>query len=209
MKQDLPEKGRCRRSWNASPMRGPRPTAPPDPGPSGPARRPRRPAEPPEPAGATGPTGPVRPTAHRTQCPPPTNAYVRPAQGAAFTVCMSEPRALPNAQTLSPRKNTPPRGFKRGTNDTFTVAEARTGIGFPYNIKLVTPLTLGRPADVRRTEIEASNVMPQTAPLSRLSNDFLVDLPAGAKVSLQVRLRGPGDPAAQLLIGALPCPWSA
>ena len=55
-----------------------------------------------------------------------------------------------------------------------------------YNINSVTPLTLGARLMVDGAEIEASNVMPQTSPLSRLANDFLVDLPAGAKVSLQV-----------------------
>ena len=99
--------------------------------------------------------------------------------GAAFTVLMSGTNvALPDAQTLSPDITV------NGANDTFTVAEAGR-YRVSYNINSVTPLTLGARLMVGGTEIEASNVMPQT-PLSRLSNDFLVDLAAGAKVSLQV-----------------------
>ena len=98
--------------------------------------------------------------------------------------------ALPDAQTLSPDITV------NGANDTFTVAEAGR-YRVSYNINSVTPLTLGARLMVDGTEIEASNVMPQTAPLSRLSNDFLVDLAAGAKVSLQVTQCGLGDSAAQ------------
>ena len=109
-----------------------------------------------------------------------TNAYAASTKGAAFTVLMSGTNvALPDAQTLSPDITV------NGANDTFTVAEAGR-YRVSYNINSVTPLTLGARLMVDGTEIEASNVMPQTAPLSRLSNDFLVDLPAGAKVSLQV-----------------------
>ena len=119
----------------------------------------------------TGPTGP-NVTA--------TNAYAASTKGAAFTVLMSGTNvALPDAQTLSPDITV------NGANDTFTVAEAGR-YRVSYNINSVTPLTLGARLMVDGTEIEASNVMPQTAPLSRLSNDFLVDLAAGAKVSLQV-----------------------
>lgn len=124
--------------------------------------------------GPTGPTGPTGPNVTAT------NAYAASTKGAAFTVLMSGTNvALPDAQTLSPDITV------NGANDTFTVAESGR-YRVSYNINSVTPLTLGARLMVDGTEIEASNVMPQTAPLSRLSNDFLMDLPAGAKVSLQV-----------------------
>lgn len=127
--------------------------------------------------GATGPVGPTGPTGPNVTA---TNAYAASTKGAAFTVLMSGTNvALPDAQTLSPDITV------NGANDTFTVAEAGR-YRVSYNINSVTPLTLGARLMVDGTEIEASNVMPQTAPLSRLSNDFLVDLAAGAKVSLQV-----------------------
>ena len=132
------------------------------------------------PAGPTGPTGPAGPTGPTGPNVTATNAYAASAKGAAFPVLMSGTNvALPDAQTLSPDITV------NGANDTFTVAEAGR-YRVSYNINSVTPLTLGARLMVDGTEIEASNVMPQTAPLSRLSNDFLVDLAAGAKVSLQV-----------------------
>ena len=131
----------------------------------------------PGPTGPTGPAGPTGPTGPNVTA---TNAYAASTKGAAFTVLMSGTNvALPDAQTLSPDITV------NGANDTFTVAEAGR-YRVSYNINSVTPLTLGARLMVDGTEIEASNVMPQTAPLSRLSNDFLVDLAAGAKVSLQV-----------------------
>lgn len=132
------------------------------------------------PTGPTGPTGPAGPTGPTGPNVTATNAYAASTKGAAFTVLMSGTNvALPDAQTLSPDITV------NGANDTFTVAESGR-YRVSYNINSVTPLTLGARLMVDGTEIEASNVMPQTAPLSRLSNDFLVDLPAGAKVSLQV-----------------------
>jgi len=131
-------------------------------------------------AGATGATGPAGPTGPTGPNVTATNAYAASTKGAAFTVLMSGTNvALPDAQTLSPDITV------NEANDTFTVAEAGR-YRVSYNINSVTPLTLGARLMVDCTEIEASNVMPQTAPLSRLSNDFLVDLAAGAKVSLQV-----------------------
>lgn len=132
------------------------------------------------PTGPTGPTGPAGPTGPTGPNVTATNAYAASTKGAAFTVLMSGTNvALPDAQTLSPDITV------NGANDTFTVAESGR-YRVSYNINSVTPLTLGARLMVDGTEIEASNVMPQTAPLSRLSNDFLMDLPAGAKVSLQV-----------------------
>ena len=132
------------------------------------------------PTGPTGPTGPAGPTGPTGPNVTATNAYAASTKGAAFTVLMSGTNvALPDAQTLSPDITV------NGANDTFTVAESGR-YRVSYNINSVTPLTLGARLMVDGTEIEASNVMPQTAPLSRLSNDFLVDLAAGAKVSLQV-----------------------
>ena len=87
--------------------------------------------------------------------------------------------ALPDAQTLSPDITV------NGANDTFTVAEAGR-YRVSYNINSVTPLILGTRLMVDGAEIAGSNVMPQKTSLSRLANDILVDLPAGAKVSLQV-----------------------
>ena len=150
-------KGKMQGALNASPMQGPT-------GPTGPTG-------PQGPAGPTGPTGP-NVTA--------TNAYAASTKGAAFTVLMSGTNvALPDAQTLSPDITV------NGANDTFTVAEAGR-YRVSYNINSVTPLTLGARLMVDGAEIAGSNVMPQKTALSRLANDILVDLPAGAKVSLQV-----------------------
>lgn len=127
--------------------------------------------------GSTGPAGPTGPTGPNVTA---TNAYAASNRGAAFTVLRSGTNvALPDAQMLSPDITV------NGANDTFTVAEAGR-YRVSYNINSVTPLTLGARLMVDGAEIEASNVMPQTSPLSRLANDFLVDLPAGANVSLQV-----------------------
>ena len=127
--------------------------------------------------GATGPAGPTGPTGPNVTA---TNAYAASTKGAAFTVLMSGTNvALPDAQTLSPDITV------NGANDTFTVAESGR-YRVSYNINSVTPLTLGARLMVDGAEIAGSNVMPQTTPLSRLANDILVDLPAGAKVSLQV-----------------------
>lgn len=175
-------KGKMQGALDASPMRGPTgPTGPTGPqGPAGPAGGPAGPAGAPGAAGATGPTGPAGPTGPTGPNVTATNAYAASTKGAAFTVLLSGTNvALPDAQTLSPDITV------NGANDTFTVAEAGR-YRVSYNINSVTPLTLGARLMVDGTEIEASNVMPQTAPLSRLSNDFLVDLAAGAKVSLQV-----------------------
>ena len=161
-------KGKMQGALDASPMRGPTgPTGPTGPqGPAGPAGGPAGPAGAPGAAGATGPTGPMGPQG------------VTGPQG--FTVFMSGTNvALPDAQTLSPDITV------NGANDTFTVAEAGR-YRVSYNINSVTPLTLGARLMVDGAEIAGSNVMPQTTPLSRLANDILVDLPAGAKVSLQV-----------------------
>ena len=156
-------KGKMQGALAASPMQGP----------TGPAGSPGA-------AGATGPTGPAGPTGPTGPNVTATNAYAASTKGAEFMVLMAGTNvALPDAQTLSPDITV------NGANDTFTVAEAGR-YRVSYNINSVTPLTLGARLMVDGTEIEASNVMPQTAPLSRLSNDFLVDLAAGAKVSLQV-----------------------
>ena len=132
------------------------------------------------PAGPTGPTGPAGPTGPTGPNVTATNAYAASTKGAAFTVLMSGTNvALPDAQTLSPDITV------NGANDTFTVAEAGR-YRVSYNINSVTPLILGARLMVDGAEIAGSNVMPQKTSLSRLANDILVDLPAGAKVSLQV-----------------------
>ena len=121
-----------------------------------------------------GPTGPTGPNVTAT------NAYAASTKGAAFMVLMDGTNvALPDAQTLSPDITV------NGANDTFTVAEAGR-YRVSYNINSLTPLTLGARLMVDGAEIAGSNVMPQKTALSRLANDILVDLPAGAKVSLQV-----------------------
>ena len=171
-------KGKMQGALDASPMRGPTgPTGPTGPqGPAGPAG----PAGAPGAAGATGPTGPVGPTGPTGPNVTATNAYAASTKGAAFTVLMAGTNvALPDAQTLSPDITV------NGANDTFTVAEAGR-YRVSYNINSVTPLTLGARLMVDGAEIAGSNVMPQKTALSRLANDILVDLPAGAKVSLQV-----------------------
>ena len=168
-------KGKMQGALDASPMQGPTgPTGPTGPqGPAGPAGAPGA-------AGATGPTGPAGPTGPTGPNVTATNAYAASTKGAAFTVLMAGTNvALPDAQTLSPDITV------NGANDTFTVAEAGR-YRVSYNINSVTPLTLGARLMVDGAEIAGSNVMPQTTPLSRLANDILVDLPVGAKVSLQV-----------------------
>ena len=171
-------KGKMQGALDASPMQGPTgPTGPTGPqGPAGPAG----PAGAPGATGATGPTGPAGPTGPTGPNVTATNAYAASTKCAAFTVLMAGTNvALPDAQTLSPDITV------NGANDTFTVAEAGR-YRVSYNINSVTPLTLGVRLMVDGAEIAGSNVMPQTTPLSRLANDILVDLPAGAKVSLQV-----------------------
>ena len=171
-------KGKMQGALDASPMRGPTgPTGPTGPqGPAGPAG----PAGAPGAAGATGPTGPAGPTGPTGPNVTATNAYAASTKGAAFTVFMDGTNvALPDAQTLSPDITV------NGANDTFTVAEAGR-YRVSYNINSVTPLPLGARLMVDGAEIAGSNVMPQKMALSRLANDILVDLPAGAKVSLQV-----------------------
>ena len=171
-------KGKMQGALAASPMQGPTgPTGPTGPqGPAGPAG----PAGAPGAAGATGPTGPAGPTGPTGPNVTATNAYAASTKGAAFTVLMDGTNvALPDAQTLSPDITV------NGANDTFTVAEAGR-YRVSYNINSVTPLILGTRLMVDGAEIAGSNVMPQKTSLSRLANDILVDLPAGAKVSLQV-----------------------
>ena len=172
-------KGKMQGALAASPMQGPTgPTGPQ--GPAGPAGGPTGPAGSPGAAGATGPTGPAGPTGPTGPNVTATNAYAASTKGAAFMVLMSGTNvALPDAQTLSPDITV------NGANDTFTVAEAGR-YRVSYNINSVTPLTLGARLMVDGAEIAGSNVMPQKTSLSRLANDILVDLPAGAKVSLQV-----------------------
>ena len=175
-------KGKMQGALNASPMQGPTgPTGPTGPqGPAGPAGGPTGPAGAPGATGATGPTGPAGPTGPTGPNVTATNAYAASTKGAAFTVLMDGTNvALPDAQTLSPDITV------NGANDTFTVAEAGR-YRVSYNINSVTPLTLGARLMVDGAEIAGSNVMPKTTALSRLANDILVDLPAGAKVSLQV-----------------------
>ena len=127
------------------------------------------------PTGPTGPTGPQGPAGPAGGPAGPAGAPgAAGATGATGPAGPTGPTGPNDTQILSPDITV------NGDNDTFTVAEAGR-YRVSYNINSVTPLTLGARLMVDGAEIEASNVMPQTSPLSRLANDFLVVLPRGPR----------------------------
>lgn len=125
------------------------------------------------PTGATGPTGPAGPNVTAT------SAFAANTSGAVLAaIAGSTPIPLPDGQLLSPDITV------NGTNTVFTVNTAGR-YQLSYNVNTTTALPSGTRLLINGAPNTASTVVP-AVPLSHFANEILLDLNAGATVSLQM-----------------------
>ena len=125
------------------------------------------------PTGATGPTGPAGSNATAT------SAFAANTSGAVLAAIAGDaPIPLPDGQLLSPDITV------NGTNTVFTVNTAGH-YRLSYNVNTTTALPSGTRLLINGAPNTASTVVP-AVPLSHFSNEILLNLNAGATVSLQM-----------------------